>query len=70
MAEGRGSSVSIATRYGLDGPRGSRFSAPVKTDPGAHPASYTMGTGSSPGINWPGRGVDYPPHLAPRLKKE
>jgi len=25
---------------------GARFSAPVQTGPGAHPASYTMGTGS------------------------
>ena len=25
---------------------------------------------SFPGVNWPGRGVDHPPHLAPRLKKE
>jgi hypothetical protein len=25
---------------------GARFSAPVQTDPGAHPASYTMGPGS------------------------
>ena len=46
-----GSSVGIATRYGLDG-QGiesrweARFSAPVQTGPGAHPASYTMGTGS------------------------
>jgi hypothetical protein len=24
----------------------------------------------SPGLKWPGRGVDYTPHLAPRLKKE
>jgi hypothetical protein len=29
-----------------------------------------MGTGSSPGVKRPGRGVDHPPHLAPRLKKE
>ena len=28
---------------------GARFSAPVQIGPGAHPASYTMGTGSSPG---------------------
>ena len=46
----RGSSVSIVTGYGLDGPGiesrlGARFSAPVQTGPGAHPASYTMGTG-------------------------
>ena len=28
---------------------GNRFSAPVQTGPGAHPASCTMGTGSVPG---------------------
>jgi len=64
MAMGRDSSVGIATRYGLDGPGiesrwGARFSAP--TGPGAHPASYTMGTGSLPGVKRPGRGVDHPP---------
>ena len=71
----RNSSVGIATRYGLDGPGiesrwGSRFSAPVQTGPGAHPASYTMDTGSFPGVKRSGRGVDHPPHLAPRLRKE
>jgi len=30
----------------------------------------TKGTGSFPGVKRPGRGVDHPPHLAPRLKKE
>jgi hypothetical protein len=49
---------------------GERHSATVQTGPGAHPASYTMGTGSLPRTKWPGRGVDHPPHLAPRLKKE
>jgi hypothetical protein len=49
---------------------GARFSALVQTGPGAYPASYTMGTGSFPGVKWPGRGVDHPLHLAPRLKKE
>ena len=43
-----------------------RLSAPVQTDPGAHPASYTMGTvsfrGGVGGLKRPGRGVD---HLAP-----
>ena len=47
-----------------------RFSTPVQTGPGPHPASYTMGTGSLPGLNRPGRGVDHPPHLVLRLKKE
>ena len=42
---------------------GERFSAPVQTGLGAHPASYTMGTGSFKGVKWPGRGVDRPPHL-------
>ena len=48
---GRDSSVGIATRYGLDGPGiesrwEARFSAPVQTSPGAHPASCTMVSGS------------------------
>jgi len=49
---------------------GVRFSAPVHTSTGAHPASYTMGTGSFPGVMRRGRGFDHPPHLAPRVKKE
>jgi hypothetical protein len=51
-------------------PVGTRFSAPVETDPGVHPASHTMGTGFLPGVKRPGRGHGHPPHLAPRLKKE
>jgi len=43
------------TGYGLDSPGiesqwGQDFSTPVKTGPGAHPASCTMGTGSFPGV--------------------
>ena len=56
----------IVKVQGLDGPRiesrrGERFSAPVQTGPGTYPASYTMGTGSFPGVKRPGRGVDHPP---------
>ena len=40
---------------------GARFSAPVQTGPGAHPTSYTMGTGSFPGVKRQGRGADYSP---------
>jgi len=40
---------------------GARFSTPVQSGPGAHPASYFMGTGSFPGVERPGRGVDHPP---------
>ena len=47
---GPGSSVGIATDYGLDD-RGSipgedEIFPPVQTGPGAHPASCKMGTGS------------------------
>ena len=72
---GRDSSVSIVTCYGLDGLGieswwGARLSTPVQTGPGAHPVSYTIGAGSFPGVKWLGRGVDHPPHVAPRSKKE
>ena len=51
---GPGSSVGIATDYGLDGPgiesRWGLDIPPVQTSPGAHPASYKMGTVSFPGV--------------------
>jgi hypothetical protein len=48
FACGPGSSVGIATGYGLDGPGiesrwGAGFSAPLHTGPGAHLDSCTMG---------------------------
>ena len=43
----------------------------VQTGPEAHPASYTMGSGSFPGVTGPRRDVDHPPpYLAPRLKEK
>ena len=74
--KGRDSSVGIATRYGLDGPGiespwgGARFPAPVQTGAGVHPASCTTGTVYFVAVKRQGRGVDHPPHLSPRLKKE
>ena len=72
---GPGSSVGIATGYGLDGPGiesrwGARFSPPVQTGPGAHPASCTMGTGFFPGgKERPGRDADpSPPSSAVVMK--
>ena len=59
-----------AGRYGDRIPVGWRFFAHVQTGPWVHPASYTMGTGSFPGVNGSGRGAKHPQHLAPRLKKE
>jgi len=71
---GRDSSVSIPTRYGLDGPGiesrwGARYSAPVQAGPAAHPASYTIGTGSFPGVKLSGRGVHHPPPSSAEVKE-
>ena len=65
---GPGSSVGIATelRAGRSGnriPVGRGF-PPFQTVPGAHPASYTMGTGSFPGVNY-GRGMLLTTHPLP-----
>jgi len=48
---------------------GARFSAPFQTCPGGHPASYTMGTGSFPGVKRPGGGVDHPPPSSADVKE-
>jgi hypothetical protein len=76
VPSGPGSVLGIATGYGLDGPGIEsrwevRFSAPVQTGPGAHPASCTMGIGSFPGVK-SGRGVTLTPHplLVPLVMKE
>ena len=74
---GRESAVGIARsdslRAGRFGDRipvgGWRFSAPIQTGPGVHPASYIKGTGSFPGVKWPGRGVDHPPPSSAEVKE-
>jgi hypothetical protein len=63
---GLGSSVGIATDYGLDGPgiesQWGRDFPHVQTGPGAHPASCSMGTGSFPGVKvWLGHAADHSP---------
>jgi hypothetical protein len=60
-----------AGRSGDRIPVRARFSAPLQTGPGAHPASCTMGTGSFPGVK-SGRGVTLTPHplLVPLVMKE
>ena len=59
-----------AGRSGDRNPVGVRFSAPVQTGPGAHPASCTMGTGSFPGVK-SGRVVTLTPYtlLVPWSRK-
>jgi len=75
LVTGPGSVVSISTGYGLEGAGiksrwGMRFSAPVQTGPGTHPASSTMGTWSFPGVK-SGRGVTLTTHplLVPSARK-
>ena len=64
----RYSNSLLAGRSGDRIPLEARFFAPVQTVLGAHPASYTMGTGSFfPVVKRAGRGVDdSPPHLRPK----
>ena len=51
-------------------PVGTKFSAPVQTGPGDHPNAYKNGTGAFPRVKRLGRGIDHPPHLVPKLRKE
>ena len=71
-AVGRDSSVGKATGYGLDGPgvesRWGRDFPQPSLGPTQSPIRWVPGLFS--GVKRPGRGVDYPPHLSPRLKKE
>jgi len=67
--------VGITTRYGLDGPGivswwEARFPARVQTVPGAHPASYTMGTGSFTVVLSTGRDVEHPPQSSTEVKEK
>ena len=71
---GRDSALGIRTHYGLDSPGiesrwEERFSAPVQSSPGAHPATYTMGTGSFPEVKRPRRGVKHPPPSSAEVKE-
>ena len=69
---GKLSRYSDLLRTGRSGDRisvGARFSGPVQTLPGAHPASYKMGTGSFPRVRRPGLGVDHPPTSSAEVKE-
>ena len=62
-------SCALLLRAGWSGDRlpvGARFSAPVQTGPGAHPAYCTVGTVSFLGVKGLGRGVD---HLPPSKRR-
>jgi hypothetical protein len=46
-----------------------KFTATVQTDPGDHPAFYTMSTVSVPGVKRPGLGVDHTPPSSAEVKE-
>jgi hypothetical protein len=48
---------------------GGGFSTSVQSGPGAHPSSYTMGTGSLPVVKRPGSGIDHPPQSSAEIKE-
>ena len=59
--------AGIAIRYGLEGPGidpgGAKFSAPIHTGPGAHPVSFSMGTGPFPWVKRAGLWRWTPTHI-------
>ena len=61
MGPGYRSRYTDPLRAGRSGDRIPVGGRGVETGPGSHPSSYTMGTGSCPGVKRPGRGVDHPP---------
>ena len=61
----------LATGWTVQGSNsGGGYSALVHTGSGANTASYTMRMGSFPEVKRPGRVVDNPPHLTPRINEE
>ena len=72
---GRDNSIGIVTRYGLSGSGietkyGGEFLHQSRTALGPDSASYAVGTGTFHGEKLQGRGIDHPPHIALRLRKE
>jgi hypothetical protein len=72
---GRDSSVGIAYRYGLDGSGiesrwGRDFLHPSRPALGPTQLLIQWVPGLSAGVKRPRRGVDHPPQIAPRLRKD
>ena len=72
-----GSAVGVATDYGLDGlgvesrwGGGRDFPHPSRPALGPTQPPIQWVRGSFPGVKRPGRGLDHPPHLTPRLEVE
>jgi len=47
-----------------------RFSAPVQTGPGAHPAPYIVSSRSFRGVKRPENGADHPTPYSAELKEK
>ena len=65
--------VSIVSRFGLDSPGiesvGGKSFRTCPESPGAHPASYSMGTRSFLGAKWLGCGIDHPTPSSAEVKE-
>jgi hypothetical protein len=64
--------ISDSLRAGRSGDRirvRARYPAPFQTGPGAHPASWTLGTGSFPRVRRRGRGVNHPSSSSNEVKE-
>jgi len=62
---------SDSLRAGRSGDRirvDARYSVPIQTVHGAHPAPYTIGTRSFPGVKRPERCVDHSPPYSAEVK--
>jgi len=71
---GPGSSVGIATDYGLDGPGsnpvGDEIFCPSRPVPWAHPSSCKMGTASFPEVKRLGSGAGHSPPSSAAVMEE
>jgi len=71
----RVSLVGLSTRYGRltvrgSSPVGGDIFCTLQNGPEVHPASYSRGTWSFPGIKRPGRGVEHPPPLCAEVTEK
>jgi hypothetical protein len=59
----------LATGWTIRGSNQKKKFAHVQTDRGAHPASWTMGTGSFPGVKWSGHDAENKPPSSAEVTK-
>jgi hypothetical protein len=72
MGPGKLSQYSnLATGWTVRGsnPDGDKIFRTLQTGPVAHPASYTVGTGTFLAVKWTGRGLHHPPTSSVEVKE-